>query len=365
MPSYQLPFAAGGALLGGAGGAAAGGLLGQAGSVLGTVGDYLQAPRKLAWGALGLPDTGTGVLQKYAGMDPDSVWTKALGTGLEVAGDPLTYLGAGLGAVPGWFGGRALGEGLETAALARGPQYAGGVEKLAAMAPQFAAKGEAGTTLFDALMAHPQIGRALEEMPQGSKLLAHGVEGAVFDTGQGDVVRLGTAVNQPPGENLVPLPKPRGIPGVLEPTRDVALPQANWEEGGLRVERLPRAAGGYGASGAMKLSDIAAGLADKQSRFSQGYDLAKAFQEGIGVHPSGWEFTDAHPGNVMDFNTPEGQVQRVIDGMTRAAGYGPAAEPGLVPGQIPGWKNWLLDRLGATGTVRNELAARAAAPYLG
>lgn len=61
--------------------------------------DSLSAPRKLAWSALGLPESGSEILSQYLGMDPESIGTQLLGAGLESVGDPLTYLlpaGAGL-----------------------------------------------------------------------------------------------------------------------------------------------------------------------------------------------------------------------------------------------------------------------------
>ncbi len=328
MPAYQVPFQVAGGLLGGAAGGGIGGLLGQ-------VGDTLSAPRRALWGAAGLPDSGSEVLHQYAGMDPSSPWTKALGMGVEMAGDPLTYAGFAAGAVPGLLGGRALGEGLEAAALARGPQYAGGLEKLTAAMPQIASSGE-GAILYRHLVDNPQIGRALQELPPASKLLANGVEGAVFDTGEGDVARIGTSRMNPSLE--VPTQRPRA-PGVVPVTRDVPLPSpadGQWG-GGLRVERMPRATALYRPFDPKAMEPI---MALRQQLGSQGLD-----------------FYDAHAGNVARFGEA-GDL--AIDGVGWAPGSSAPTE--TMPPPVAGWQNWLLDRLGASRTVQQELAAKARQP---
>ncbi len=87
---------------GGAGiGAGVGGALGQ-------LSDTLSYPRRAVWGALGLPEHGTDLLAQYAGMDPQSPLTQALGMGTEIAGDPLTWLLMGAGGVTGGIEGTAL-----------------------------------------------------------------------------------------------------------------------------------------------------------------------------------------------------------------------------------------------------------------
>lgn len=62
------------------------------GSLLGQILEPLSAPRKAIWSALGLPDTGSALLAQL-GMDPNSGLTQALGAGVEMLGDPLTYIG--------------------------------------------------------------------------------------------------------------------------------------------------------------------------------------------------------------------------------------------------------------------------------
>ncbi len=82
---------------------------GGLGGALGQVGDLLSAPRRALWGALGLPDSGADLLSQTFGMDPDSLWTKGLGMGAEVALDPLTYSGLLLGGPLGKIVGRVNG----------------------------------------------------------------------------------------------------------------------------------------------------------------------------------------------------------------------------------------------------------------
>ena len=55
------------------------------------------APRRMTWDALGLPETGAGLVSKYTGMDEDSPWAHALGAGAEVLGDPSVLMLGGLG----------------------------------------------------------------------------------------------------------------------------------------------------------------------------------------------------------------------------------------------------------------------------
>lgn len=89
----------------------------EEGGLLSALSDALSAPRRLAWGAAGkllgedIPDSGTGVLSKYLGMDQDSMLTKGLGIGLEMLGDPLTYAGGSIGKAIG----RTVGGGMDTA----------------------------------------------------------------------------------------------------------------------------------------------------------------------------------------------------------------------------------------------------------
>lgn len=76
----------------------AGAVGGGVGGMLGQLGEGLSLPRRMLWRSVGLPDHGSEVLSQNLGMDPESIWTQALGMALEMGGDPLTYAGSGLGA---------------------------------------------------------------------------------------------------------------------------------------------------------------------------------------------------------------------------------------------------------------------------
>src|SRR5215831_9883122 len=87
--------------------AAMAGLGGVGGGMLGQIGEGLSLPRRALMKALGMPESGTELLHQTFGMDPESVLTKALGFGAEMALDPLTYAGMGLGSLGGKFAGRS------------------------------------------------------------------------------------------------------------------------------------------------------------------------------------------------------------------------------------------------------------------
>lgn len=68
-------------------------VLGLGTGLLGQLSDVASAPRRAVWSMLGLPEGGTEAVSQLTGMDPESPWTKALGFGAEIAGDPLNLLG--------------------------------------------------------------------------------------------------------------------------------------------------------------------------------------------------------------------------------------------------------------------------------
>lgn len=91
----MLPALAGGTL---------GGLLGQAG-------DVMAEPRNALMDALGLPQQGSALLSQVFGADPNDPLTQLGGAGVEVATDPLSYLGFLSGAMGGAVrGADALGD---------------------------------------------------------------------------------------------------------------------------------------------------------------------------------------------------------------------------------------------------------------
>ena len=82
-----------------------------AAGVLGHLGGILSAPRRAVMSALQMPDTGSELLHKTFGMDPESPLTQALGFGAETLLDPLTYLMMPGGALAGKLGKPALAHG--------------------------------------------------------------------------------------------------------------------------------------------------------------------------------------------------------------------------------------------------------------
>lgn len=207
---------------------------------LGYVGDALDKPGRAVRGllsgnareglaalpfsdTLGLTDPGqrtSGMdLLRNLGMDPgDGLGGQLAGFGAELATDPLTLLGGGLGAK---LGGKAT-----EAALARGPRFATTADDVGRMVGD---SMEGAAKLSD-LLQSPQAGKILAEINPESKFLGAGAEGMAFHNPAGDVTRIGPV---PAGE----LGRP-AAPGVLSPsmTRDIAdtgLPMT-W-----RSERMP------------------------------------------------------------------------------------------------------------------------------
>lgn len=73
-------------------------------SLLGEIARVLSAPRRGLWSLLGLPESGSQLMQQWMGGGEDAL-TKGLGLGAEILGDPLLYapaaIGGGLGALAG------------------------------------------------------------------------------------------------------------------------------------------------------------------------------------------------------------------------------------------------------------------------
>lgn len=194
----------------GAAGHAAGGLLGQ-------LSDILAAPRKALWGLFGAPETGGEVVRNLGG-DSESPLGKILGMGLEILGDPLTFLGGPLLRGLGGLAGRSLTKG----AVQAGPGFAADAAKLAVPGM------EGSSTLAHLLKANPDdLARVASEIPEGTKFLGAGAEGVAYKTPAGGVVRVerGVSPGFPPPERL-------NVPEVLQPAR-VA------RSGDLQIEHLP------------------------------------------------------------------------------------------------------------------------------
>ena len=66
---------------------------GSIGALLGQASDALSYPRQQLMQALGLPETGSALLQQLLGADPNDPLTQLGGAGVEMATDPLSYLG--------------------------------------------------------------------------------------------------------------------------------------------------------------------------------------------------------------------------------------------------------------------------------
>lgn len=288
-----------------------------AGAILGTVGDVLSAPRRGLMNLLGLPESGSEMLAN-AGMDKDSFWTHALGTGLEMLTDPLTYLGGSIGRL----GAKAFAPGLERAALTRGPNYAGGAEKLMQEFPKDKVSAD---VLLEALQGSPHLPGVLKEIPPGSTYLNNGAEALVYKTPAGDVLRI-----EPQAYNRAASPESANI---LQPTRAGIV-------GDARVERQP--------------------LVDTAAAYEMG--PAKAYTNITGplkeaLEREGLDFADSHMGNVALLH---GRPVVIDPGavMGSPADLNPLGQLQQRPGRI---KNWLLDALGADEHVRQHLAEQAAA----
>ncbi len=282
---------------------------------IGGIGQILDTPRRLlyqggdaaarAMGYEGKQINGFGDVLGAAGMDEDSFLTQALGVAGNVATDPLTYVG-GLGLFKGH-------KALQGMAAARGPKYAGGLEKLAAAGADGLGEGAAA---LEALKASPHAGRLMQELPEGAKFLG-GNNGLAFQTPAGDVLRFGREESR------------LAIPEMLQPTRNVKV-------GDWRAERLP----------------FAEGVGDRQL-FAQNYKPMTESLRGQGLHPA-----DMQPGNL---GTVGGQPTLIDPGSVvphpkaLAAGqtFGRAAETaGSQGGAI---SDALLDYLGYTSSLRKGL----------
>lgn len=312
-------------------GGAAGGVAGSGvGGLLGQVGDVLSAPRRKLWSLLGAPEHGNELVSQLTGMDKDSGLAHVLGTGAEILGDPLTYAGGLGGLLKGAVLGSRVGKALETAALVRGPNYAGGAEKLTnlALPATMGAAEDAGR--LAALAKGPNASRILGEVPQGSTFLGSGAEGIALKTPAGDVLRF--------GDNLGSLPPPRvRDPLMLQPTRDVAI-------GNVRAERLPFA----------DVADAGSGRLSPRDYLNMRRQMGGMEQQ---LESRGLRATDLHSGNVGMV----GGEAKIIDPGAVESMTG-AIPPEALPMRAPGpMQNALLRMLGSDKLVQDELARRAAA----
>ena len=319
---------------------------------LGYVGDVLDKPGRAVRGLLGgrpeeaaaivpfsdsmgLTDPANRVsgsdLLRNMGIDAgDGLGGTLAGIGVEMATDPLTWTGAGLGAM--------LGRKAGAAAVARGPRYGTTLDDMARMGGFDDAAGLAGANARAAetpqryleiermqqLAGTPGIEHALRELPPGSSILGAGKEGAAFRTPADEVVRIGV----PAGGEGRPI-----TDMMLQPSRTVDFGNPGQV---LRAERTPLAAGVGTVPEADKL-----GL------------IAEARGQGL-------SFWDKLPGN-MGYH---GGRPVVIDpgavtaGKNFAGGFNPVVrhqDPGALMGR-------LLDMLGSDEAIRAGLVPSYTAP---
>lgn len=275
------------------------------GGMLGQVGYALDTPRRWLWEGLGGPSTGRDLVASLTPYDEDSKAAHLLGFGAEILGDPLTYVGGAL-----FRGlGRMAGKGLERAALARGPRYAGGVEKLAGGPPELVGK----------LSGSSDLSRVLGEIPEGSRMLPGASNQAIaMQTPAGDVLRIA-------GGDALP-PSRLQIEEMLQPTRNV-------EVGNFRVERVPFA------------EDVGS-----RELFGQSYGPLSRSLRSKGVHPA-----DMHPGNIGRFGDAPVLVDPGAAVPHPIGGKGLAVAPSIEAEEPGRFTSWLLDRLGADRRLQQSL----------
>lgn len=313
------------------------------GGVLGQLGDIFSAPRRALWKALGAPESGAQVAENLGVGDRDSLLSKIVGTGLEIAGDPLTFA---MGPILRGIGGLA-GKTLSKGALAAGPGYSDDIAKLSAGLGSH----ENPDALMRILGSEPDALRAIaREVPDGSSLLGMGAEGVAYKTPTGGVVRLERGIGQAP-------PLRPDVPEVLQPVRAVRA-------GDLGAEHLPMVQTLEGSSSplyaqldAMRKSPVRgsspSALFDEidavNSQFEQG---RKALERSIGNPARGLEAADLHIGNVG--RTADGRwvthdptaILGTGDDLARASME--LAQPGRV-------QSFLLNALGGQRRVRDYL----------
>lgn len=209
---------------------------------LGYVGDVLNKPGRAVRGLLaGKPEEAAAVLPfsdslgitdeanqttgkdllRHLGMDPgDGVMGDLAGFGTELATDPLSFLGAGIGA--------GIGRKAGAAAMARGPRFATTIDDIERMAIE---GGRPGLEHVEYLRNSPAAGRVLSEIDPASSFLGAGAEGMAFKQPAGDVARIGKVPIGEPGRPVAE--------GILPATRTVDVPASS--RAAYRVERSPLA----------------------------------------------------------------------------------------------------------------------------
>lgn len=429
MPLYADPFARAGRTAGGVAGGAAGASGGGFLSALGSVLEPLDYPRQALWNAVragGRAITGEGSMDDLIGAIP-GVLGAGLAGGLMATGvgaplgilagsalgglaqgmgkstgseafhapevsdltgtedfipnmivgaltDPMTYAGgiggAARGAKVGSKVGREFGQGLETAALQRGPRYAGGAEKLSGVWDE--AFGKMGTNVGDkerlgvlaanleAIKANPAL---LQEIPEGSKFLGQGMQTTAFRRPEGGVVTFAGPQSGVDRRltSMMDVPPPRiDIPEMNPAMRSVGIDG----ELPLRVEHAP----GLDVFPHMQAPE---GVHEGVWRQGvQGRDI-QANRLADDLEKMGVDFWDAHLGNI---GTDPSGINRIIDPGAVAPNLAlPKMSGGMSPtnlalplaqevtGQPTRMQNMMLRLLGSDQAVQRELAEKLAA----
>lgn len=429
MPLYADQFAragqTAGGLAGGAAGAGGGGLLSALGSVL----EPLDYPRQALWNAVragGRAISGEGSMDDLLGAIPGALGAglagglvasgvgaplgilagSALGglaqgigkrTGSEafdapevsdltgtdelvpnlIVGaltDPTTYAGglggAARGAKTGSKIGREFGQGLETAALQRGPRYAGGAEKVAGvwdeafskMGANFGDKDrlDALSANLEAIKANPAL---LAEIPEGSKFLGQGMQTTAFRRPEGGVVTFAGPQSFADRRisSMMDMPPPRiDIPEMNPTMRSVGIEG----ELPLRVEHAP-GLDVFPHTGVPDGVNPAVWRQGVHGRDNQADKLADELAN-VGI-----DFWDAHLGNI---GTDPSGINRIIDPGAVAPNLAlPKMSGGMSPtnlalplaqevtGQPTTIQNLMLRLLGSDQAVQRELAEKLAA----
>ena len=316
---------------------------------LGYVGDSLDKPGRAVRGllggrpeealaavpfsdAMGLTDPANRVagsdLLRQLGMDPgDGLGGTLAGIGVELATDPLTWAGAGLGA--------ALGRRAGAAAVARGPNYGTTADDLLRQMDDLGRPWEreaAANHIRSLSQANPRV---FSEVPDGSKVIGVGAEGVAVRPDAGDVIRLGM--------------QPRGEPGravsdfLAQPART-----ADYDAGAkyvARAERVPFA-DNVGNQTYWHSAGYPDGAASKWSNPTR----LDALQEN--VERSGHFATDMKPGNVGRL----GGRDIIIDpGSFLAADGFSNFNPVVQAGDASPLMRGLLDMLGSDDAIRAGL----------
>jgi hypothetical protein len=309
--------------------------------------------------SLGLTDPGRRTsgreLLSSLGLDAgDGIGGEIAGFGAEVATDPLTLIGGGIG--------RAVGGRASRAAEAMGPRYGTTSDDLMKIVGDAGHKPDSSWYHMERLLADPNADRVLSEIPPGSTWLGEGKDALSLRTPTGDVLRLAAEKADTPGRIV--------HDSILGTTRAVDVPSTP----GLatRVERSP----------------FAEGVGSKDlSRRDPATMLTAMERLKQDMYASGLNFWDSHLGNagfvggtpkIIDpgavrllsegagaFNhTPGGTMTRVspdkLGPLVPASAFAREAVTGAAdPGPL---MSRLLDFLGGPGRTREAIESGLSGP---